>query len=451
MIARLFVLALAWIGATPALAAEGDTPASYAVRLPVTPAAGSALQQLDLPARALIAAKSADMADVRMFNADGQPVPIALYTVPAAVQHRVVPLRVMPILGAADALAVTGVSLRIDERQRASVVRVDGTPQAAGHPQLLGVLLDARDIHGPASALSLDVDIPAGQPVTFTIERSTDLNDWQPLTEKVLYRTSDRTGAMSIPFPEQSLQDQYLRIMWTASSRLLSPVAINSARVVTQGNPSSSVPPRAHLAIPTSNDPRLIEFTIPFGARVSALQIRAKGEDTIVPIRILGRNRQEDAWTPIASGSVSRITRDRRTFTNPEFDMGESRFRTIRIEADARTPGFTAPPAIAALLAPVRIIFLASGPAPFTLAVGKADAQSVFLPAADLMQASGSGVATPPMAQTAGQADSVVVTTGQRDEGTPWRRVALWGVLLAGTALLAAMVWQLARRRQPAA
>ncbi|RYE74004.1 MAG: DUF3999 family protein [Oxalobacteraceae bacterium] len=33
--------------------------------------------------------------------------------------------------------------------------------------------------------------------------------------------------------------------------------------------------------------------------------------------------------------------------------------------------------------------------------------------------------------------------------GTQWRRIVLWGVLLAGTALLAAMVWLLMRRREP--
>ena len=132
MITRRLALVAALMIAGPAAAAGGDDPQSYAVRVPVTPVANAALQRVSLPARVLIAARDPDLADVRMFDAAGHAVPIARVTAPEPEQRRSVALPVLPILGAAEALAVPGVSLRVEDGRRASVLRVDGAPPPAG-------------------------------------------------------------------------------------------------------------------------------------------------------------------------------------------------------------------------------------------------------------------------------------------------------------------------------
>lgn len=450
MITRMIAIVLAWAFMAPAYAASADDPGSYAVRAPVTPMPGSSLQRLDLPAAVLVAVRSRDLADVRVFNANGQAVPIARSRAIRARQRQYVSLPVLPILGAADALAVTGVSLKIDDRQRARVVGIEGTPQAINGGKLLGILLDTRRIADPVAALSLDIAAPVGQPVTFTVESSADLKEWQPLADKVLYRTSQQAADTSIGFPEQDLQGRYLRVTWQSASRLLSPVVVHSARAVTQRDQDLGQAPRVVLLAPPMSDPHALEFTLPFFAPIAALEITAIGGDTLVPIRILGRNQPEEAWTPLASGSVSRITRDGRSLTNPPFALGQAIYRTFRIEADARTAGFASAPRLAARLESAQILFLATGPAPFTLAAGRADTPSAFLGEDDLRQANGSTTSSPPLVRMPDAADPVVSMLAVH-EGPSWRRMALWAVLLAGTALLAAMVWLLTRRREPAA
>lgn len=448
MILRRLGLALALLAAAPVTAAGGDDPAAYAVRMPITVSQQGPLQQVGLPARVLVTARSRELADVRVFDAAGRAVPIALAPpTPREQQRQEVSLPVLPILGAADALEVTGVSLRIDEQRRASVVRVDGTPQPAGASRLLGILLDTRGIAAPAEALVLDVTVPTGQPVTFTIESSADLKDWQALADKVVYRSGAQPDRATFDLPAPGVQGRYLRVTWQANSRLLSPVAVRAAHLVTLRRGAATAP-RAVLAVDAMADPHAIEFTLPFPAAVTALEITLAGADTVVPVRILGRNRDEEAWTPLASGSLFRVTDAGRARANPAFALDGAPFRSLRVEADAGSPGFAAMPTIAAHLQPAHLVFLATGTAPFTLAAGKADASAMLLPLGDLLQTNGSRAAAVPVATVPPEADPRIAVLAAH-QGTPWRRIVLWSVLLAATALLATMVWLLMRRREP--
>jgi hypothetical protein len=450
MITRWMGLALALVLMAPAAADSGDGPGTYAERTVITTMPGQSLQRVRVPARVLVAARSADLADMRIFDANGQAVPMALSTIAPPRQRLHIALPVLPILGPVDALAVTGVSLRIDDRQRTSVVRVDGTPQRADASQLLGVLLDTRRISDPVSGLVLDLAIPPGQPVTFTIESSADLKTWQTHAEKVIYRAGGQSEQETIGFPAQELQGDYLRVTWQASSRLLSPVAVRSAEAVTTRNSRTDQAPRVVLLVPAPKDRHAIEFTVPFVAAMQALEIEPGGADTVVPIRILGRNQNEQPWAPVTSGSLFRVTGQGGSRANPAFDLHGARWRTLRVEADERSAGFAAAPKFAARLEPVELVFLATGSAPYTLVAGKVGAASTLLPLNDLLQANGSSAnASLPLAATPTGPDPVL-TLAPPQQGMMWRRVALWGVLLAATALLATLVWLLVRRREPA-
>ena len=191
--------------ALPLLAGAADptdpnSPAAYAIRIPVTVAADAPLQRIMLPAEALVRLQSAGYADLRLFNGAGQPVPMALAGVASAAgtQEQKVPLAAYPILGAANTAGgagLEGLSLRIEERQGKRVVQLNTTGSTAGNAapvgaspkKVWGALLDARAIKLPVARMALDADLPAGQPVTFKVQASKDLKNWQPIAETVLY------------------------------------------------------------------------------------------------------------------------------------------------------------------------------------------------------------------------------------------------------------------------
>ena len=175
VVCAAFIGLLAAAFSSVSLAADANKPASYAVRLPITVAPDAPLQRLQLPAQALVQLQSSRYNDVRIFNAQGQPVPMALSTVATSPAERGrVLLVAFPILGSESTPTLDGLQLRIEERQGKRVVQINSGKEAVNPAaqKVLGVLLDARDVKTPVVAIALDVDIPTAKPITFTIERS---------------------------------------------------------------------------------------------------------------------------------------------------------------------------------------------------------------------------------------------------------------------------------------
>eukprot|EP01031_Cornospumella_fuschlensis_P007656 gene7656-9483_t len=175
-----------------------------------TLAADAPLQRVLLPAEVLVRLQNPGYADVRLFNGAGQPVPMALAGVAAAsAPEESVVLPAFPILGAPGTpgqAGLEGLSLRVEEQQGRRVVQIDtagtaGTPGTAGAQTVRGALLDARSVQLPVARMALDADLPAGQPVTFTVQASRDLKNWRPLAETVLYRADAAGTAPSSAAP----------------------------------------------------------------------------------------------------------------------------------------------------------------------------------------------------------------------------------------------------------
>ena len=456
-------------------AADASSPAAYAIRIPVTLAADAPLQRVMLPAEVLVRLQSPGYADVRLFNGAGQPVPMALAGVAAAsAPEESVTLPAYPILGAAStgAAGLEGLSLRIEERQGQRVVQIDtaATTTTAGPatPQAVrGALLDARNVQLPVARMALDVDLPAGQPVTFRVQASKDLKHWQPLAETVLYRADaaaaptapGRLGNEQIDLQRADLKGHYLRVTWGDAAVTLRGATLATS---TQTGPRARV--SASLAVPPlGNNPRELVFALPFATPVAALAITPPGSNVLIPVRVLGRNHREQPWSPLASAVVYKMATGGKEQASGPVELGGASVREIKIEADPKTPGFAAAPALALQFEPAQLVFLASGQGPFTLAAGlpgATAAASAFLPLASLVpgyqpaQENQLPVALADVARadiTGGKpADGALVPAAAASGGISTRSAVLWGVLLAGVAALGLMAWLLLRQTRQA-
>ena len=463
-------------------AADANSPQSYAQRLPLATVPGAALQRVVLPAQVLAALQTADYRDIRIFNAQGQPVPMALAaggsaTVLAATEKQIT-LPAYPILGGAGAsagtLAQEGLSLRIEEQQGRRVVQINtsaGTPAAPSGQQVLGALFDTRTLGAPAVSLALDVDLPPAQPVSFQVATSRDLTRWSPLASTVLYRAPAQEGAAgaaqlgssTIHLTGADLKDQYLRVTWAPAQGgvdLAANVALRGATVTTSRSAAAAARPTVQVNLPTQNKPHELGFSLPFATPVAAIGITPQGSNVLVPVRVLGRNGNQQPWTSLAEGVVYSLQTagvDQRSaaITLPSY-QGNS-WRDIRVEADTKTPGFTAPPAVSVEFDPVQLVFVASGDAPFTLAAGlpATDAQaaaSAYLPLQSLVPGyQPAQENTLPLARTevaaAGAANvPASVQAPDLSNKTSTKTMVLWGVLLAGVLALGLMAWALARQ-----
>lgn len=281
---------------------------------------------------------------------------------------------------------MTGLSLRIDERQEAHLVGVKGTVEAAPRSKttVLGTLVDTRAVVDPAVAIAIEVDLPGQQPVNFDFAMSSDLSNWSPLARKVIFRTDADPKAPlteSVALPAIDLHHRFVRISWSSSSRLLSPVSIRTATITTAkaGSPERIA---VETTPPYLKTPRDIEFSLPTAMPVAAVRILPSADDGIVPVRLFGRNGPEERWSPLASGTV-KAPADQRGDT---FEIGGGdAFRTFRIEADKRTAGFSRPPRLTLLFQPLDLVVAFNRTPPFTLAAGLSNAGNSYLTTQEIL------------------------------------------------------------------
>lgn len=451
-------------------APDANSPGAYAIRVPVALAADAPLQRVMLPAEVLVRLQSPGYADVRLFNGAGQPVPMALAGVAAAsAQEDSVNLPAYPILGAASAetAGLEGLSLRIEERQGQRVVQIDttgttGTAGPAATQTVRGALFDVRSLQLPVVRMALDADWPDGQPVTFQVQASRDLKQWRPLAETVLYRVDTATaptapgrlGNEQMDLHRADLKDHYLRVTWGDAA-----VTLRGATLVTSRGPGPRERVSASMAAPALANPRELVFALPFATPVAALKITPQGSNVLIPVRVLGRNHREQPWSPLASAVVYKMAMGGREQSNAPIELGGASVREVKIEADAKSPGFAAAPELALQFEPAQLVFLASGQGPFTLAgglPGATAAASAFLPLASLVpgyQTAQENTLPLALADVAradiagGQpAGGVQVAATAASDGVSLRSWVLWGVLLAGVGALGLMAWLLLRQ-----
>ncbi len=421
-------------------AGVGDRPADYRVRARVTPVAGASVQRVELPGPVLAALQRTDGGDLRLFDATGRRVPLARIAAPPT-RERTVALDPLPIVGAATAVAVTGLSLRLDDRGGAPVARVDGAVRDDGRADVVGALLDARSVDGTARSLAVEVALPAGQPVTLTVAASPDLKTWRPVAEQVAYHASTASAPERLALRGAPLAHDWLRITWRASTRLVAPVAIRAATLaVTHTGASTS--PVLTVVIPPPLDAHAIELALPFATRLAGVGI-APTTEAIVPFRLFGRADAEQPWLPLGEGTATRIGGVDRGRAIP---LGGPTPRLLRIEADARSDGFVGGAALTLRFDPAGVAF-ASGGAPLTLAAGRAGGEDRSLPLASLLP--GGEAAAGALSEA--RMDAIVAAPLDllpASNGRPWRAIGLWAALLGATALLAGMAWRLARHQR---
>ncbi|MDO5624481.1 MAG: DUF3999 family protein [Pseudomonadota bacterium] len=473
-------LLLAW----PAWAAQGQAladHATYATQWPLTVPADASLVRLPLPAEVLAQLQTPDARDVRVFNAAGQPVPMALDRgppAPAASAPAAIELPALPIEGDAQggAAATGALSLRIEEnRDGQRVVRLDtaapaaSAASAATAPPLLGVLFDARAVAPALQAVELLADWPAGRPVRFRLHASRDLQRWQPLGEATAYRHGDFSAPARLLLDGARVQGHYLRLDWSGQGEAA--VHVRGARLLpaaAQATPQVGVA----LALPPASIYRpkpdrlvhTVQWRMPFATAPAALDLRLPGPNTAAALRVLARPGPDQPWTLVARHVAYTLTEDGHTRRSPPVAPAAAQawhaWREWRIEAEDPAASELIAAAslqVVAWLVPAQIVFVASGNGPFTLAAGHVPpagppGPAPYLPLTSLLP---DAAALPrlPVAALAANTDTLPIVTAlpltQGSTRTSWW---LWAVLLTGVATLAAMAWALMRGlRQPPA
>lgn len=405
---------------------EPKGPDGFAFTAAVQPQGSASLQRIEVPAAALVAIKREDMGDIRVFDGRGKAIPLArAYTVDYEDPDegsRAIDIPVYPIAAAAS-VAEPAVSIEVAGPGQTVSIATSGTTGS----DTAAVLLDTRALTDPVVALQLFVSMPPQTMLDFKIESSADLRRWEHLADEVVFTIEMQKAPLGGAFELGGidLHKRYLRVSWKASPG----VAVRDAIAYT----SKKLEPR-RLAFATRgvqlDDAHNLRFSAPVAGRF-AIALSGAKEDGFVPIRLYGRDANEQPWQSAGAAAV-------RPDGKAELvDLEGSRYAQYRIEADARTSGFSRAPQVTLHLEPLTLLAVFNGQPPYRLAAGNAKAENNLFAPEELAERKVFEGVLPLAKIEAAPPPVIALDAGQADGPFSPRKLVLWGALLLGTAVLA--------------
>lgn len=430
--------------------AAAPTTNDYAQGIRVQTLSDRPLVEAALPDAVYRTVTRADLADLRVFNADGVAVPHAFCASPKATEPTVTQesLPVFEVQGAVPQRDGTRVEVQTSAGVAVNVQQGDnrtttGTTQTQAH------VIDARGIPDELRAMQFDWQSPDGaSEAHVSIEASEDLDRWQTVvgasTLLKVVQGEQQLQRHSVKLPQRSYQ--YLRVVRTDRGPPLQIASVIAERV---GVPQP-IDPLWFSATPVASDENALLFDSGRLAPVTYARLLLPQENTSLRVKLESRPDDKAQWRQQWAGEVYSILSAGERRVSPPAEFGNTTDRFWRITPAKAGDLFNQGATLELGYRPARLRFLAQGSGPFMLAYGSRRAEAAPLQqcnvlladvgSRDLAQMKGEAALSPP--QSLG-GDTAFKPLPKK---TPLRLMVLWGVLIVGVGLLAAMAMSLLKR-----
>lgn len=442
-------LSVAMVGMCAALAASAqEAPADFTHHVPLSVSGNGPWYRLELPLAVQLNARQADLGDVRVFNAAGEPQAYALsrQSSQRTESRNVADVKWFPLYAADTQESLPGVMMKTTTE--GTLVEIKPSSAAKPGMQVLrGWVLDASAIKAPLQQLSLDWSREQEGFQRFSIEASDDLQRWEPWGEGQVARLSfadERVEQHDVSLPGRSAR--YLRLVWKGQAAPL----LTSAKLVSATRSSLPMPlvwsqPLAGTRLKAGE----YSWQLPTGLSVERLRIELKQPNTLAPVTLAGRSDAKQLWQPLNNGLLYRLTQNGQDVVQDELQLPGQVVTELKLQVDERGGGLGADaPALRFAVRATQLVFLARGEPPFSLALGNASVKAASLPLSTLIpDYSAERLNTLGQAKVVGDvAVASPVVVAAVEDGPNWKKLGLWAVLLLGVAALGAMAYSLLRK-----
>jgi hypothetical protein len=442
---RLSATLLASLLLAPAGLAQ-HAPEDFARGLRIEVAAADPVQALEIPREVYRVTTRADLADLRVFNGLGEELPHAVVqTSPPATRERQRGVPVFPVHGPADA-PLDGLIVEMLPSPAGTETRVITRSGPSQERPLRAYLVDLRALDEAAQGMLLFWPEDAADFVAQVhVETSDDLQRWTPWGREVtiahLRYAQNTLRRDEIALPPRS--NRYARLTWSGGTAL---PPLDSVRVTT-GSPALIDREWARLE-GTTTAAHHFSFDQEGLLPVDRAAIELPQMNSLARVALESAPAPAGPWTDRFSGLAYRLMLDGQEVTADAVTLPVTSDRYWRVRADPAGGGIgTAPPALRLGWVPQRLLFVPRGEGPFTLAFGSAAASGAAFAPEELLNLVPAASGAPAHATIVGESfelgGSARLTPDRR---VPWSQIALWGVLILGAALLAAMTIRLLRQ-----
>ena len=462
---------VAWL-ALLALPAFAEGPSDFEGSARITPSGNDALQRFTVPFELYRDARP-DMADVRVFNARGEAVPMAFagspettWDPPVTVELPQFPVSSMVPATTTSASRGAEVTIRTQDGMLVSV-KGGSTPAkaAADSTRTVAYVLDASQVKDPLRAMIFQWDAaPGSEVVCVSVDASDDLQSWRGAGRGSLVRLEQGGRVL-----EQRriaigpLKAKYYRVTWCGPKFALKSVQGEFEPVV-------KPPPRETFSVAAATQMSSIGnlplcakkspvtcYIFDLGGRlpVEAVRLVLPEANSVAPVYIvLYENDLDSPPHPAGAANFFRLTRDGTEVVSPAVEIGRRSARFIGIQLDPNFPGLgSAWPSLEVQWRPAQVVFVTRGDGPFTLAWGDPDAKPGWSLVGSLMP---NYKARDELKLPAAGVSEV------KSEGPPhgtwptWasrmgpRKLTLWAVLVLSVLVLGGIAWRLHRQMKEA-
>ncbi len=444
--ARWCVLAatLATVGASAAV-----RPDDY-VRGVSIAASERPIVQVELPEIVYRTIVTDDLSDVRVFNADGVPIAHALCAAPAAQSPRVIQTP-LPVYRLQEVPSREG-DTQVEVRTPGAQVSVRGdTLERERHNGAF--VIDAREVTDELRALQFAWASPDdASEVRVNIQASEDLDRWRTLvaaTTLVQVRAGERQlGRDRVAIPQARYT--YLRLERVDRGPPLQLDGVFAEQVM----PAVAIEPVWLTVQPTtSGETNTIAFDTLHRAPIGFARVRPVQANTSLQVALDSRADSNSRWTTRWTGEAYWIATEREQRVSPPAEFKPTTDAHWRLRLTQANEAFHQPPSLELGYRPARLRFLAQGAGPYTLAFGSRRAEPA--PARPCNSLLGNlspeereqnvGEGSVGAERTLGGAHAL----RPLPKKTPLRQIMLWGVLIAGVAVLIALAVSLLKRIRP--
>ena len=465
-----------------------STPKDFAYRMRVTAPSDAAAYRAALPLDVYQKIVHPDLADLRVFNSNGEQVPFAIEKPTAGtVVGADKPLPIFPLKDDSDA---TLDAIRVTIESGRSAVNFQSAGQTLASDRVARYLIDGRALDTPVSSLILawpnDAADFAGR---VKVEASDSLSDWRVVAGAApianLHSTADRLVEQRIEF--SATKAKFWRLSWVgqAAPFVLTSIgggpaersvevlhaSLTVAAKPTKGGPSQSEASQsgashsgASQSVPSQSEPPNAgssveaqplskagsskatpgEFEYDTGATVpiDRLNLELPDINSVVYVELLSRARPQDAWNSVGRRGFYRLKSAGEELRNGPVPVNLTTDRYWLVRTDPRQGGLgSAAPKLSVEWVPHQVVFVARGAGPFQVAYGSFAAESAAVSLSMLPK----NLTIAPASLSDPEASGDQSLLQAPADPFPWKTPLLWVMLIAGAGFLGWMALKLSK------
>ena len=437
--------------------AAAQSPDDFAWQWPITLDGDAGAYTLVLDDAVYARATRADLRDIAVFNADGEPVPFAAQ--PVVLERSRKPVNWMRVARPDRAGGDETFSLRLQRNADGSLRDLDiGSARADATVPAPDLLVDLGADPPPVATLHVALADDAARPVNLRVRvlASDDLAQWRPLGDDLaLVSLLDNGIAIErLRLDFATSNERYLRLSlsgdgdWPALARL----ERDDERTATAPPPARTV---ELTGTAVAGSPGVFDYTLPGPLPVTRYDVQPAAANTVAVAGVSTRDATRDArgddapWRPLGESTVFRLGSGDAEVRHLPQDIGARADRHWRV---ATRPAQSQPPVLRVTYRPDRFVLLAQGTPPYRLLAGSVRAQRPDYPVGAAIAAAGAQQPAgwqPPAATLGVMTEAAGDAALRADRGSDYRRWALWAVLAIGGLIV--LLMSLRVLRQPPA